>query len=190
MTDPDTNSGLVTVNLPNGGERHLKKLAPSDWVKLANTLRTYRKAEARAWAKAGGAKEEEVRKAVDAIDRRPVRHRDVEAYVNDLGGQQATIILSLQKDNPDAGDAEFDALGIPSREWVHIVAGLLDLEVYKVEAEGTGGPLASGGGEPPSTPSGTSKPTPTESGPSSSPSPIPGFGPSTASTAPVGTQAA
>jgi hypothetical protein len=132
MIDEKTGSELVTVNT-SAGERHLKRLAPADWVKLSNTLRATRKAELRAelgasaaartqainaclvgvreklkaapqdkaermiqdaLASALDATEAEARKRLDEFDRRPIKYRDVESFINTMEGQYAAILYS------------------------------------------------------------------------------------------------
>lgn len=162
MTDPTTGSKLVTINT-SAGEKQLKKLAPADWAKLGNIFRSGRKASLQGELMAAKTPPEETKKALDEFDRRPVRYRDVEAYVNTLEGQYAAILLSLQKDNPQAGEDEFNALDLQPDQWLGITAELLNLKLVTP-------PLPESGGSKPSDPpqsadpqSETGTPTPTES---------------------------
>lgn len=58
-----------------------------------------------------------------------LRDADVLRWVNDPVGRKRAILLSLQRDNPKAGDAEFDALELTPGEQLRVAAGVLGLEV-------------------------------------------------------------
>ena len=162
MTDPTNGSQLVLVNTP-AGERQLKRLSPADWVKLGNTLRASRKAQLRAElaGRIPPIDPTEARKELDAFDRRPLRARDVEEFVNTLEGQYAAILYSLQKDKPDAGEDDFNALGLQPGAWLGLTGDLLNLRVVEHPLAGTGESPASQANHPASE---TSTPTPAESG--------------------------
>ena len=162
MTDEKTGSELVTVNTP-AGERHLKRLAPADWVKLGNTLRASRKAQLRAELAAAKASADDTKRSLDEFDRRPVKYRDVEAFINTMEGQYAAILYSLQKDNPAAGEAEFNELAVPPQDWLEVTGHLLNVPIV-VTRVGPDGPLPETGESPQSPPTiGTGTPTPAES---------------------------
>ena len=104
---------------------------------------------------------DEERKALDAFDRLPLRARDVEEFVNTLEGQYAAILYSLQKDKPDAGEADFNALELQPGDWLGITANLLNMRTVAVEG-GPSGPLPGTGESPPPSPTATETSTPTQ----------------------------
>lgn len=165
MIDPRTGSKLITLNLPDGTERHLKRLSPSDWLKLGNSLQSIRKGEKRlelatASAALSAASEEiaaatgkpEMKDAVRAIlakhgviaaseavelqkiDKAPVKHSDIERFLNTQAGQYTAILLALARDKPEIltdptlGDDEMEKLGISSADWQPLMMELCNME--------------------------------------------------------------
>jgi hypothetical protein len=68
-----------------------------------------------------------------------LRDADVLRWVNDPPGRKRAIMLSLQRDKPNAGDAEFDALNLTPAEQMKVAAAVLGLELVS-EGEGTNPP--------------------------------------------------
>jgi hypothetical protein len=134
MIDPKTGSKLVTLNLADGTERHLKKLSPSDWLKLGNSLRSIRKEQRRQEMIEEKAEAEAVRTALQKIDSTPVKLSDLETFLNTPEGQYTAILIALARDNPailkdpDTGEAEMMALGITPADWQWIMMDLCNME--------------------------------------------------------------
>lgn len=132
MTDPATGSTHVTLN-PSTGERHLKRLWPSDWVRLGNTLRITRKARKREELRVGEASEDVAKEELGKLDKLPVKHLDILAFVNEPEGQYAAILLSLGKDKPGASaddlEADLVSLELAYSDWMGVAASLLNLQV-------------------------------------------------------------
>lgn len=150
MQDPVTGSKLVTINLPDGSERNLKKCSPSDWYRLANSFRNARKAAKK--ANLVGAPPAEIVAELDKFDKQPLKMADVDAWLNEPDGQIAAILLALAKDNP-AADAdqlleEFDKLALEPQSWPGIAWKLFNIptEPAKPTKPGSGAPEKKDGG--------------------------------------------
>ena len=123
---------------------------------------------------------EEVKAAMAAIDRRPVRYLDIENFVNELPGQYAAILISIGKDHPpgtpaEAVAAEFKSLGLHPAAWAGVAARLLDLKTVSVPLPES----PAGGASADSTPPPTGGGSPTGSGQPSTPQETPSGGLST-----------
>lgn len=154
MQDPVTGSKLVTINLPDGSERNLKKCSPSDWIRLANIFRANRKAAKK--ASMLGAPPADLLAELDKLDKAPVKEPDLLQWLNSLEGQHAAILLSLAKEFPDAGpDAlaeKFDELGLEPFRWLEVAAKLFNIPLEPVNAKKNdegGATTNPTGGEPP-----------------------------------------
>lgn len=176
MNDPVSGSQLVTVNT-SAGERQFKRLSPADWVSLANIFKRQRKSALRVELATGGADPDEARRQLDAMDRRPVKYRDVEQYVNTLEGQYMALRLAVSRDpavgsDEDAIEAAIADLAPDPGDWNRIVADLLNLQLVVEELPD---PPAGVGAVAPPQPE-TTAPTGTEP-----PTGSPGSGPDAAS---------
>jgi hypothetical protein len=146
------------INTCLAGVREKLKAAPQD--KAERLIQD-------ALASALDATEAEARKRLDEFDRRPLKYRDVESFINTMEGQYAAILYSLQKDNPQAGEAEFNELAVPPQDWLDVTGRLLNVPIV-VTRVGPDGPLPGTGESPPSPPphastTATGTPTPAES---------------------------
>lgn len=113
---------------------------------------------------------EDALKKLNDFDARAHRLQESDAlgWVRDDDGQREAVILSLRRDDPKAGDAEFDALDLAPDERKRVAAAVLNVSLVK---DGDG-PFADGAPAP----NGTGPETPTGSGataesPTHSPSP-------------------
>lgn len=176
MLDPKTGSEMVPVYLPDGGERHLHRLWPSDWLRLYNTFRASVKATRTAELREEGATAEAIRQEMQTIDKTPLKYQDVIHFIDRRPeAQYAVVMLSIAKDHPippdasrsvqaenlDAIEADFARLNLPIFLWRTIAVPLAGL-TFKEE------PAKKNADDGPMTPP-TSDALPDESGTSSPP---------------------
>lgn len=162
MIDPATGSNLVTVRLPNGEERHLKKCSPSDWMRLTNIFRATRKARKR--VSMAGAPAAEVTAEMEKLDKTPVEYEDVERFFDEFDGQYEAILLSISKDHlgapPEDVIADFDSLGLHPLRWCGIACALFNIPTVPRGKGQTEKKENGGAGEAP-----TGEPSPSSSPP-------------------------
>lgn len=175
MVDPTTGSNLVTITKPDGTQRHLKKCAPSDWMRLANTFRHTRKV----WkmVSMAGQPPAAIQAAMDELDKQRIFRDDVTNFLLTWEGQYEAILLSLAKDHAPGTprptlEADFDSLGLEEDTWLRPAAALFNLKLVTPEASAkknddggtkgsTSGATTSPTTEEPPTSSGTSSTAPT-----------------------------
>jgi hypothetical protein len=175
MLDPETGSNLVTITKPDGTQRHLKKCAPSDWMRLANTFRHMRKV----WkiVSMTGQPQPAIQAAMDELDKKRIFRDDVTGFILTWEGQYEAILLSIAKDHPlgttrSILEADFDSLGLEEDTWLPPAAALFNLKLVTPEAsakknddggkkESTGGATTNPTTEEPPTSSDTSSTAPT-----------------------------
>lgn len=134
MIDPVTGSKLVTVTLPDGTKRHLRKCSPSDWMRMENVFRQVRKLRVFENLTIKKATPEAIDNKMEEMDKWPVRHSDLVNFLNEHEGQRAAILFSIAKDYsvttpPSTLEEEFDRLGQEPWQWLRIACDLFNVAV-------------------------------------------------------------
>lgn len=151
-TDPATGASLVQA-----GKASLKRLAPSDMVKLAESIRRRLKDHVEATGRAAGLSGDKLYMLMREIDRMSIQRADVVDYMLSIEGQQEALLLALRHEKSDATEADVDALEIPLDQVQEIVC---QLGYFRLK---TAPPAPGGGGEPNPTEGGSQSGTGTSS---------------------------
>jgi hypothetical protein len=118
------------LNRPEG-EARFAMLAPSDFEKLAGLLRTHRKTQLMINLKLTDIDGETALKKLDELDSRKIRYSDIVEWVNTHEGMFHFVLRSIQKEKPDATDADVDAVIHDNAELLKVAAGVAGFIIEK-----------------------------------------------------------
>jgi hypothetical protein len=131
--EPTTTSQPFTLNRGDGTVRTFKKLTASQRIEFRNAFRLFRKRGMYTNLLIAGVAPAEAVKVLNEFDNRRLPENDVTRWVDDAEGQQEAILLSLQRDKPEASDADVDALDLTDAERHSVAAGVLGIELVWIK---------------------------------------------------------
>lgn len=143
--DPETGAQYVVVKKQSdGSEIRLTRLAPSDFVALANRMFRQRKDLFKENLQVAGIVGDEAFAKLNEFDSRRPNRSDVLKYSLEEDGQQQIILMALRRQKPDATEADVDGLELSPTSMMVLSGDLIYLNMSP-----NGQPEAVGGGENP-----------------------------------------
>jgi hypothetical protein len=129
------------LNRPDGTSRTFKKCTPEDRITFRGTFRYYRKLWRAETLQVLGITGDKAIEELNKLDRARLMESEVIQWVLEPEGQNAAILLSLQKDNPKATMADVYALDLDDYERQQVAIAVFNLVVEtKGEKKQDGGP--------------------------------------------------
>ncbi len=133
----------MTLNREDGALT-FKRLSPSDRIRFRNAFALYRKMQLYRNLAIAEVKGTDALKALNEFDARPIENEAVVEWVNTPEGKMEAVLLSLQKDKPEAMAADVDALQLSDYELLQAAAGVLHLQIVNSPAKEGDHPLSVG----------------------------------------------
>lgn len=133
MIDSLTGSSIVIATKLDGGEQHLTKLSPSDFVAIANYLGTERRNSIIQNAGAAQLAPQELFRILNDFDARPVTLGDIIDAAKRSDIQRDVLLRALRRSDADADEAELDAMNLDLSDIFRLVLQLLHVKLEPVK---------------------------------------------------------